>query len=70
MHWPDRYVGLFGQAYYDPSKARWDEDEPFEAQMEGLASVVKAGKVGIADCICKAVRAHALLPSTYSINAT
>ena len=45
VHWPDRYVGLFGKDYYDPENARFETDIPFEEQLEGLASVVKAGKV-------------------------
>lgn len=40
-----RYVGLFGRDYYDPENARWGEDVAFEEQLEGLAAVVKAGKV-------------------------
>ena len=45
VHWPDRYVGLFGRDYYEPENARWDTDIPFEEQLEGLAEVVKSGKV-------------------------
>eukprot|EP00891_Asterochloris_glomerata_P006296 jgi/Astpho2/6296/Aster-08347 len=44
VHWPDRYVPLFGASGYDPKNERPD-DVPFEVQLEGLARVVKAGKV-------------------------
>lgn len=45
IHWPDRYVPLFGDAPpYDPSKERPD-DVPFEEQLRGLQKVVEAGKV-------------------------
>ena len=43
IHWPDRYVPLFGAAAYDPVNER--EDVPFEEQLEALEKVVKAGKV-------------------------
>lgn len=44
IHWPDRYVPLFGAAAYDVSKAR-QGDIPFEEQLKGLERMVKAGKV-------------------------
>ena len=44
IHWPDRYVQLFGEAMYDINQVRSD-DVPFEEQLRGLENVVKAGKV-------------------------
>lgn len=44
IHWPDRYVPLFGAAVYDPKEER-DDDIPFEEQLKALEKVVKAGKV-------------------------
>ena len=43
VHWPDRYVSLFGASYYDESNER--DDVPFEEQLRGLEAVIKAGKV-------------------------
>lgn len=43
IHWPDRYVPLFGGDSYDSSKER--DSIPFEEQLEGLKAVVDAGKV-------------------------
>jgi hypothetical protein len=45
IHWPDRYVPLFGAPAYDIANERPD-DVPFEEQLRGLEQVVKAGKVG------------------------
>ncbi len=44
VHWPDRYVSLFGGSAYDVNLERPD-DVPFEEQLRGLEAVVKAGKV-------------------------
>lgn len=44
IHWPDRYVPLFGAPAYDVANERPD-DIPFEEQLRGLETVVKAGKV-------------------------
>ncbi|KAG1677342.1 hypothetical protein FOA52_010721 [Chlamydomonas sp. UWO 241] len=44
VHWPDRYVPMFGAAPYDIKNERAD-DVPFEEQLLGLEKVVKAGKV-------------------------
>ena len=44
LHWPDRYVPVFGAGPYDPENERPD-DVPFEEQLHGLESVIKAGKV-------------------------
>lgn len=43
IHWPDRYVPLFGAATYDPSKER--EAVPFEEQLAALQAVIQQGKV-------------------------
>jgi aryl-alcohol dehydrogenase-like predicted oxidoreductase len=43
IHWPDRYVSLFGAKYYDESLAY--KAVPFEEQLEGLKAVIDAGKV-------------------------
>ena len=43
VHWPDRYVSLFGSGAYDINQERPD-DVPFEEQLRGLENVVKAGK--------------------------
>jgi aryl-alcohol dehydrogenase (NADP+) len=43
IHWPDRYLPNFGQAFYDPSQER--SATGIEEQLEALDSVVKAGKV-------------------------
>lgn len=44
IHWPERYVPLFGQDGYDPSK-EYDDAEPIEEQLRALKEVVDAGKV-------------------------
>ncbi|GBF92777.1 aldo keto reductase [Raphidocelis subcapitata] len=44
IHWPDRYVPLFGAAAYDIANER-EGDVSFEEQLRGLEEVVKAGKV-------------------------
>ncbi|KAI4368414.1 hypothetical protein MLD38_016972 [Melastoma candidum] len=43
IHWPDRYVPLFGEQYYDYSK--WRESVPIEEQLRALQEVVEQGKV-------------------------
>lgn len=43
IHWPDRYVPLFGSGSFDASKRR--EAVPFEEQLRGLQNVIKQGKV-------------------------
>ena len=43
IHWPDRYVPLFGAGAFDPGNDRPDA-VPFEEQLEGLQAVVDAGK--------------------------
>lgn len=44
IHWPDRYVPLFGAGNYDIKLER-SGDVPFEQQLRGLEEVIKAGKV-------------------------
>lgn len=44
IHWPDRYVPLFGAPAYDKANER-PEDVPFEEQLRGMEEVIKAGKV-------------------------
>jgi aryl-alcohol dehydrogenase-like predicted oxidoreductase len=43
IHWPDRYLPNFGQAFYDPNEER--ATIGIEEQLEALNSVVQAGKV-------------------------
>lgn len=43
IHWPDRYVPLFGSKDYDISQER--ETTPFEEQLSVFADLIKAGKI-------------------------
>jgi len=43
IHWPDRYVPMFGQTHYDANQER--ETESIQAQLEALGELVSAGKV-------------------------
>ncbi|CAK0734225.1 hypothetical protein CVIRNUC_000401 [Coccomyxa viridis] len=43
VHWPDRYVPLFGAGAYDIANER--DEVPFEEQLRALDNVVRAGKV-------------------------
>lgn len=43
IHWPDRYVPLFGQTVYDPSKER--ETVPIAEQLSVFADLIHAGKI-------------------------
>ncbi len=43
IHWPDRYVPLFGTPDYDPSKER--NTVPIAEQLEVFADLIKAGKI-------------------------
>jgi aryl-alcohol dehydrogenase-like predicted oxidoreductase len=43
IHWPDRYVPLFGAPDYDPSHER--ETVAIVEQLEAFAELVKAGKI-------------------------
>jgi len=43
IHWPDRYLPLFGNTFYDPAQER--ETVSIEEQLEAVAGFVKAGKI-------------------------
>jgi len=43
IHWPDRYLPLFGNTFYDPKQER--ATASIEEQLEAFAGFVKAGKV-------------------------
>ncbi|MFA7239827.1 MAG: NADP(H)-dependent aldo-keto reductase [Sulfuricellaceae bacterium] len=43
IHWPDRYVPMFGATHYD--RAQEHEATPIAEQLEALAGLVQAGKV-------------------------
>ena len=43
IHWPDRYVPMFGGTNYDVTQEH--ESTPIAAQLSALAELVKAGKV-------------------------
>ena len=43
LHWPDRYVPMFGSTSYDVTQER--ETTPIAEQLQVLAELVKAGKV-------------------------
>ena len=43
IHWPDRYVPMFGKTHYDPAEER--ETVPIEEQLTVLDEFVRAGKV-------------------------
>jgi len=43
IHWPDRYVPMFGGIAYDTQQER--ASEPIEQQLEALGELVKSGKV-------------------------
>lgn len=43
IHWPDRYVPLFGGSNYDPKYER--ETIPIAEQLEVFADLIKAGKI-------------------------
>ncbi|KAK7243081.1 hypothetical protein RIF29_37865 [Crotalaria pallida] len=43
IHWPDRYVALFGEYSYDPSK--WRPSVPFVEQLQAFQELINAGKV-------------------------
>uniref|UniRef100_A0A7S4EWY1 NADP-dependent oxidoreductase domain-containing protein n=1 Tax=Chrysotila carterae TaxID=13221 RepID=A0A7S4EWY1_CHRCT len=44
IHWPDRYVPLFGTTRYDVSKER-DDEVSFAEQVEVMGELIKAGKI-------------------------
>lgn len=43
IHWPDRYVALFGEFSYDPSK--WRDSVPFVDQLRAFKELIDEGKV-------------------------
>jgi aryl-alcohol dehydrogenase-like predicted oxidoreductase len=43
IHWPDRYLPLFGNMFYDPRQER--ATAPIEEQLEAFAGFLKAGKI-------------------------
>jgi aryl-alcohol dehydrogenase-like predicted oxidoreductase len=43
IHWPDRYVPMFGSTSYDPSHEH--DTTPIAEQLQALAALVDAGKV-------------------------
>ncbi|XP_066336072.1 uncharacterized protein [Miscanthus floridulus] len=43
IHWPDRYVALFGEFSYNPTK--WRPSIPFEEQLKAFQELIDEGKV-------------------------
>lgn len=43
IHWPDRYVPLFGQSVYDPAQER--ETVAIAEQLSAFADLIQAGKI-------------------------
>ncbi|WP_137937277.1 NADP(H)-dependent aldo-keto reductase [Chitinivorax sp. B] len=43
LHWPARYVPMFGQVGYDPNQAR--PAPAIEAQLDALAGLIREGKI-------------------------
>ncbi len=43
IHWPDRYVPLFGQSVYEPSQSR--DTVPIAEQLAVFAELINAGKI-------------------------
>ncbi|CAN8295652.1 unnamed protein product [Cochlearia groenlandica] len=43
IHWPDRYVALFGDSFYDPSK--WRSSVPFAEQLRAFQDLIDEGKI-------------------------
>lgn len=43
IHWPDRFVPLFGGFFYDPSK--WRPSIPFDEQLKAFKELIDEGKV-------------------------
>ena len=43
IHWPDRYLPVFGNTFYDPGQER--ATASIEEQLEAFAGFVKAGKI-------------------------
>ncbi|XP_058082736.1 uncharacterized protein LOC131230785 isoform X2 [Magnolia sinica] len=43
IHWPDRYIPMFGETEYDPS--RQFSSVPMDEQLEALGKAIEAGKI-------------------------
>jgi aryl-alcohol dehydrogenase (NADP+) len=43
IHWPDRFVPLFGQTVYDPKQVR--DTVPIAEQLSAFADLIQAGKI-------------------------
>ncbi|KAD4178185.1 hypothetical protein E3N88_26776 [Mikania micrantha] len=43
IHWPDRYVALFGEFFYNPSN--WRQSVPFVEQLRAFQELIEEGKV-------------------------
>ncbi len=44
IHWPDRYVPLFGSEAYNPAK-ELEDTEPIEDQLRAFDELIRAGKI-------------------------
>ncbi|BDA46087.1 Protein tas [Coccomyxa sp. Obi] len=75
LHWPDRYVPMFGETRYQPENAY--TAVPLEQQLEALAAAQKAGKIrhiglsnetawGLMEC-CRLAKARKDLPRIASL---
>jgi aryl-alcohol dehydrogenase-like predicted oxidoreductase len=45
LHWPDRYVPLFGKYQFKPDEAPEREVVAFEESVEAVGDLIKAGKI-------------------------
>ena len=45
IHWPQRNVPMFGAAEFDPSKEKPEGGPTIREQVEGMAAMVRAGKI-------------------------
>ena len=45
IHWPDRYVSLFGQKPYERKNERSDDEITFEEQASAMQKLIESGKV-------------------------
>ncbi len=44
IHWPERYVPLFGSEAYNSAK-EWEDSEPIVDQLHALDELIRAGKI-------------------------
>ncbi len=44
IHWPDRYVPVFGSEAYNPAK-EWEDVEPIDDQLRAFDELIRAGKI-------------------------